>query len=140
MQRKERSQSVEDARRYLAARDRCRRQQREVSRLLLYERVRDARRQTAPSHPSIQSVYLYGSLVRPGRFGSSSDVDVAVDCDDPSEESRFWHALESALQMDVDLRRRQGAIAQAVSAYGEQVYEREIHSTGADRPQRHRCD
>ena len=33
--------------------------------------------------------YLFGSLLRPGRFHAASDVDVAVECDDLEAETPF---------------------------------------------------
>ena len=126
--------SVEEARRYHARREQLRRQQRETLRLQRYEQVRSAIDRIAPEYPAIRTVYLFGSLVRPGHFRPSSDVDLAVDCDDLAEESRFWQALESALQMDVDLRPRQGAVAWAVATEGERVYERAIPTAGAKSP------
>ncbi|HEY71679.1 MAG TPA: nucleotidyltransferase domain-containing protein [Thermoflexia bacterium] len=33
----------------------------------------------APSYPSLRRVYLFGSVIRPGAFLPSSDIDVAVE-------------------------------------------------------------
>lgn len=116
--------SVEEARQYHARRDELRRHHGEALRKQRYALVRSTVDRIAPAYPAMRAVYLFGSLVRPGRFRPRSDVDVAIDCDDLAEESHFWRALESALQIDVDLRPWQGAVAWAVATQGECVYER----------------
>ena len=116
--------STVSPREYHARRDAEIRRQREDQRLEVLERARSAIRRLAPEFPPIQAVYLFGSVVRPGRFGVASDVDVAVDCEDITVETPFWRALEEALERNVDLRPRMGAVAQAVEDFGELCYER----------------
>jgi predicted nucleotidyltransferase len=113
-------------REYHARRDRELRQERESLRLEVLERARDAVRRSASLFPAIQTVYLFGSLLQPGQFRPDSDVDVAIDCDDVEVETPFWRMLEDALERDVDLRPRIGAVAHAVEQGGELCYEREI--------------
>lgn len=113
-------------REYHARRDQERRAEREALRLAALERARAAIRQRAPELPAIRAAYLFGSILKPGRFHAQSDVDVAIDCDDLESETPFWRALERALERNVDLRPREGPIAQAVEDYGELVYEREV--------------
>lgn len=127
-------QTALQARQFHAQREKMRRQQREELRRQRYVLVRDAIERIAPAHPAIRAVYLFGSLVQPGRFSPRSDVDVVVDCDGPAAESRFWQALESALQIDVDLRPLRGAVARAVSSQGECIYERAVPIAGAKHP------
>jgi predicted nucleotidyltransferase len=98
----------------------------EALRLEVLERARAAIRQRAPDFPAIRAAHLFGSLLQPGRFHAESDVDVAIDCEDLESETPFWRALERALERNVDLRPREGPIAQAVEDYGELVYEREV--------------
>jgi predicted nucleotidyltransferase len=117
-------------REYHARRDRERLAARESLRSDVLERTRQAVRLHAPRYPSIRAVYLFGSLVQPGRFSPLSDVDVAVDADDIREETPFWRALEEDLERNVDLRPRAGAIARAVATYGEICYEREVGPPG----------
>lgn len=103
-------------------------EQREACEKLRLERLDAARRairEIAPAEPSLQAVYLFGSILQPGRFRKSSDVDVAVDGDDPAAESRFWRALEARLECNVDVRPRTGTVAFAVETSGEKLYERE---------------
>jgi len=65
---------------------------------------REAIRRRAPRYPAIGAVYLFGSVLQPGRFTSGSDVDVAVEGADVDTESRFWRALEEDCGGAVDLR------------------------------------
>lgn len=116
--------STVSPREYHARRDAEIRRQREDLRLEVLERARSAIRRLAPEFPPIQAVYLFGSVVQPGRFSAASDVDVAVDCEDIEVETPFWRALEEALERNVDLRPRMGAVAQAVEDFGELCYER----------------
>lgn len=113
-------------REYHARRDRELRQEREALRLEVLERTREAVRRSAPFFPAIRAVYLFGSLLQPGRFRPNSDVDVAIDCDDIEMETPFWRMLEEELRRDVDLRPRIGAIARAVEEEGERCYERKV--------------
>ena len=115
---------LEAARAYHLHRETSRRAAREARR---QERLAAARREIrklAPGEPALRAVYLYGSILQPGRFTGRSDVDVAVDTGDPAVESRFWRALEDNLDMPVDVRRRSGAVAAAVEFGGERVYAR----------------
>jgi len=93
-------------------------------RLEVLARAKAAILRRAPAFPAVGAVYLFGSILRPGRFHAGSDVDVAVDCDDLRVETPFWRTLEEELERNVDLRPREGAVARAVEDYGERVYER----------------
>jgi predicted nucleotidyltransferase len=52
---------------------------------------------------NLEKVYVFGSLVRPGRFTESSDVDVAVKTLPSEQFFAFSAALSAALGRDVDL-------------------------------------
>lgn len=84
--------------------------------------AREAIRRLAPRYPAVRRVYLFGSLLRPGRFHEASDIDVALECEDLEVETPFARALEEELDTAVDLRPFKGAIAEAVRDGGEQVY------------------
>lgn len=115
---------------YHARRDLERRQEREGLRLRVLEQARGVIRRAAPRFPAIRAVYLFGSILRPNGFRADSDVDVAIDCDDIETETPFWRTLEEALERNVDLRPRVGAVARAVEASGEFCYEREVSRPG----------
>ncbi|MBA2592696.1 MAG: nucleotidyltransferase domain-containing protein [Pseudomonadota bacterium] len=117
------------AREYHARRQKERRAQREALRLQRLTALREAIRRRAPRYPAIGAVYLFGSVLQPGRFTSGSDVDVAVEGADVDTESRFWRALEEDCGGAVDLRSLQGAVARAVADHGERVYVRDLPRT-----------
>ena len=114
-------------RQYHQARDAKRYAQCEAERLAWLTKVRQTIARFAPAHLALQRVYLFGSLMQPGRFRPDSDLDIAVECTDAETESLFWRELERELRRDVDVRPYVGAIVDAVSWYGEKVYERESH-------------
>lgn len=98
--------------------------QRERERLAWLARAQEAILRLAPCHPGVQEVYLFGSLLQPGRFRPDSDIDVAVICESLEAESAFWRALEHELQRDVDVRPATGAVAEAIASGGMRVYGR----------------
>jgi predicted nucleotidyltransferase len=118
-------------REYHARRDEESRDERESLRLLALTETRAAIRRRAPEFPRIRAVYLFGSVVQPGRFHAASDVDIAVDSEDIAVETPFCRALEADLKRDVDLRPLKGPIARAVEDSGEKVYERKVPAPGA---------
>ena len=124
-------EAYDAARCYYRQREARRREQRESERRAWLERAREAILRLAPRYPQVRQVYLFGSLLQPGRFRPDSDIDVAVACDALETESAFWRALERALERDVDLRPLTGAVAEAVTAGGVQVYGRKDPHPGA---------
>mgnify|MGYP000862597065 CR=1 FL=1 len=114
---------IEAARAYHRTREAQRLAVREQVRLDWFERARAAVLRLAPEHPQVRRVYLFGSVVQPGRFRSDSDIDVAVDAGTPEAESAFWAALEQALRHDVDLRPLAGPLVEIVTQTGELIYE-----------------
>jgi predicted nucleotidyltransferase len=111
---------------YHARREQARREEREALRREVLEQARSAIQRLAPRFPAIRAVYLFGSVLAPGRFLPDSDVDVALDSDDLEVETPFWRGLEDALHRNVDLRPREGAVVRAVEDFGEQCYERKV--------------
>lgn len=109
-------------REYHHRRDAALRNAREALRERKLRAARETIRRVAPEHPAVRRVYLFGSLLRPGRFGAASDVDVAVECEDLAAEAPFARALERELGMPIDLRPYQDAVVDAVRDGGEKVY------------------
>lgn len=107
---------------YQEGRRRARLEEREELRRERLEAVRAAILEAAASDPAIREVYLYGSILAPGRFGEHSDVDVAVSADDVESESRLWRELERRLGWSFDVRPLAGPIVRAVEEEGERVY------------------
>ena len=92
------------AREYHARRQNERRAQREALRQQRLTTLRQAIQRRAPRYPAIGAVYLFGSVLQPGRFTSGSDVDVAVEGADVDTESRFWLARASGGRLRRDRR------------------------------------
>ena len=109
-------------REYHARRAAARRAAREALRARKLEQARESIRRLGSLYPAVRRVYLFGSLLRPGRFHADSDVDVAVECDDLEAETPFARALERELGSPVDLRPFVGAIVDAVRDGGEKIY------------------
>ncbi|MFN8487642.1 MAG: nucleotidyltransferase domain-containing protein [Caldilineaceae bacterium] len=114
-------------RQYHQARETKLRTRCEEERLVWLARGQQAINHFAPTHVALQRVYLFGSVMQPGRFRPDSDIDVAVECTNLETESLFWSELERELQRDVDVRLYVGAIIDAVRWHGKLVYERESH-------------
>ena len=109
-------------REYHARRAAARRASREELRERRLREAREAIRRLAPRYPAVRRVYLFGSVLHPGRFHADSDIDVALECDDLETETPFARALERELATAIDLRPFTGAIAEAVRESGEKVY------------------
>ncbi|MBP7997995.1 MAG: hypothetical protein KA314_02700 [Chloroflexi bacterium] len=59
----------------------------------------------AATIPSVQYVYLFGSIIQPQQFHSDSDIDVAVIGTTSVDYFTFWRELEIALPAwPIDLR------------------------------------
>jgi predicted nucleotidyltransferase len=59
--------------------------------------------ETQAEQYGISQAYLFGSVIRPYRFTSHSDVDIAVEQFDPEGFFVAMAALSEALERDVDL-------------------------------------
>lgn len=84
----------------LARRERTR----QAARLALRERVRVQLREALRDVLPGTRVWVFGSLVRPGRFGEASDVDIALEAE-PSgiSRERLTSELEERLGRPVDV-------------------------------------
>ena len=128
---------IEAARRYHKAREARRYATREAERTAWLALVRVAVARIAPRHPDLRQVYLFGSLMQPGRFGPDSDLDVAVVCETVEAESAFWSALEKVLGRAVDVRPLVEPLTGTVQETGELVYERKDADPQSKHPQGH---
>ncbi len=80
--------------------------------------------EAARRYPDLRRVYLFGSLVQPGRFGPDSDLDIAVVCESVETESSFWSTLEREPARSVDVRPLVELLIGIVQETGELVCER----------------
>lgn len=88
--------------------------------------------QIAAAIPSVQKVYLFGSIIQPGRFHQQSDIDVAVVGSTAADYFVFWRELETALpDWVIDLRdiTDESPFASRVKRTGVLFYERTNPST-----------
>lgn len=100
------------------------RSERESLRADWLRRVRTVVAEVAPRFPDLRTVYLFGSLTRPGVFHTQSDIDLAVEADSVESESAFWSAVERALHHPCDVRSLVEPIRTAVEHDGMLLYER----------------
>ena len=101
--------------------------EREERRRAALEAVGKAVRAVLSFHPRQSRGYLFGSVVRPGAFGSASDVDVAIESASAEEYFAIWRELETAApDWTVDLRvlADSSQFAEGVRSHGTIVYER----------------
>ena len=124
MHESESASSIAATRAYHQARSAERFASREQERTMWYERARVAVLEIAPGFPDIRRVYLFGSVLKPGRFRSDSDIDIAVVSDTVEAENAFWPALERALRRDIDVRPMAEPLSDIVLQTGELIYER----------------
>lgn len=117
-------EDIEAARQYHREREAHAYAKRETERQQWLQRTREAVMRLARRYPEVRRAYLFGSLTQAGRFRNNSDIDIAVECDTVAAESAFWHALEKALQRDVDVRPLTGAVKEIATQTGELIYER----------------
>jgi predicted nucleotidyltransferase len=101
---------------------------RERGRLAALQALRNAVCSVLPCFPGVRRVYVFGSVLRPGAWRSTSDVDLAVEGKLSAEEYfALWRELERAalnwpidlVELDRDLR-----FADRVREQGELIYER----------------
>lgn len=83
----------------------------------------------APTFPSLQYAFLFGSITRAGQFHPQSDVDVALEGTTAEDYFAFWRELEKALPnwvLDVrELTAADQAFANLIRQTGILLYERQ---------------
>jgi uncharacterized protein len=76
----------------------------------------------------VSRLFIFGSLVNPGRFRPDSDIDVAVEWKQKGDYFGLWRELEEAIGRDVDFRELgDDPFSQRVRAQGLTVYESRSH-------------
>lgn len=78
-----------------------------------------------PRYPAIKTVFLFGSILRFGRFQTSSDIDVAIEGGSAEDYFAFWRDLQEALpDWLIDLRDLPPAtlFTKRVYEIGEKIY------------------
>lgn len=109
--------------------------QREQARFEAGEKRREAAKQNvgqaieviSDRYPTIQRVYLFGSILKPGRFRPASDIDIGIEGANTALCLDIWRDLERAipnLSLDVRSLDPQDLFSERVWQKGELIYER----------------
>jgi len=120
---------LEVCRANLRAREQQLFQEREARRMTARAAILAALQAVLPSHPEVERVYLFGSIIKAGAFHAASDIDVAVKGTNAEEYFALWHELnEAAPDWEIDLREINlpSHFADTVQQRGELVYERQL--------------
>ncbi len=94
-------QQLKQIRNNLKNRELVRRQERERLRLERLQEVETLLKRYFSDFPTTK-VYLFGSVLMPGRFTSDSDIDIAVE-NHPADRLDLYSALSSLLPYPVDV-------------------------------------
>ena len=77
---------------------------------------------------SVSRFFVFGSLIYPGRFGSNSDIDVAVEWQQKGDYFGLWREIEEELDCEIDFRELgDNSFSQHVRDRGLIVYESRNH-------------
>jgi predicted nucleotidyltransferase len=77
-------------------------------------------------YPTVQRVYLFGSVLKPGAFDADSDIDIGVEGADTALCFDIWRELEQAIPewtLDVRSLDSEDTFAERVRRKGELIYE-----------------
>ncbi len=102
-------------------------QQYEIRRLQTLEMVLAVGPTIIAKYPNVTTAYLFGSLLRPGSFQVTSDIDIAVLGIEPQFYASLWHELEIALpDWFIDLREMpaDSSFTTIVKLTGKKIYAR----------------
>ncbi|RLE07785.1 nucleotidyltransferase domain-containing protein [Candidatus Aerophobetes bacterium] len=76
--------------------------------------------------PGVKKAYIFGSILKKGRFGENSDIDIALEGNVKRDYFLIWGKLEEKLGERVDLRiLENNSTSQIIKREGKLVYERE---------------
>ncbi len=113
---------------HLRARQERQRQVWEHRRQAVLQALLAASQAIVPRFPNVHRVYLFGTVLRPGAFRSTSDVDVAVEGKLRAEDYfALWRALERAARgwpIDLVELERDVRFADRIRERGMVIYER----------------
>ncbi len=72
-------------------------EEREAGRKKALEEIKAVAPTIAAKYPAIKTVYLFGSILRPGAFRADSDVDLAVEGGSAEDYFALWRELQEAI-------------------------------------------
>ncbi len=116
---------IDEAYRHLAAKEEEAARRAEEKRKAALAALRRALAEVAPGF-AVEKIYLYGSLLTPGRWRHGSDVDLAVEGGLGFDEMLcLWCELDRKLPYEVDLKKLGGLpFAEKIKREGLVIYER----------------
>jgi predicted nucleotidyltransferase len=106
-----------------------RRQENEKLRQQARQAVSQAITEVADRYPTVQRVYLFGSVIRPGAFQAGSDVDVGIEGATMARCFDIWRDLEQVVSewsLDVRALDAQDPFSERIRQKGELIYERAV--------------
>ena len=75
--------------------------------------------------PQVKKAYIFGSIVKEGKFREKSDIDIALEGKVKEDYFLIWSELEEELNEGVDLRiLDSGVTSQIIKKEGKLIYER----------------
>lgn len=88
--------------------------------------VKQAVRKVMPMYPTVQRVYLFGSLIRPGAFRTDSDIDLGIEGVNMADCFDIWRDLEQIVtdwNFDVRPLEADDLFSERVRTKGVLIYE-----------------
>jgi predicted nucleotidyltransferase len=116
-------------RRAFEQRAQARLRKKEELRLRARQAVVEAIETIALAYPTVQRVYLFGSVIRPGAFGPDSDVDIGLEGANTALCFDIWRDLEQAApewKLDVRSLVPDDLFSERIREKGEVIYDRSI--------------
>ncbi|MEK7326238.1 MAG: nucleotidyltransferase domain-containing protein [Chloroflexota bacterium] len=109
---------------------------REARRAAAERAVSEAVQKAVVNFPSVERVFLFGSVTRPNAFRPDSDVDVAIDGLGVADYFSIWRAIEEAAPgwaIDVRDITQPSEFAERVRSTGRLIYER-VNLSSVEKP------
>lgn len=100
-------------------------EKREAGRKKALEEVKAVAPVIAAKYPAVKTVYLFGSILRPGAFRTDSDIDLAVEGGSAEDYFALWRELQEAMPgWFIDLRDLPSGtlFTQRVQETGEKIH------------------
>jgi len=81
--------------------------------------------QILSNFPQVKKAYIFGSIIKEGKFRENSDIDIALEGRVKEDYFLIWSELEEKLNEGVDLRiLDSGVTSQIIKKEGKLIYER----------------
>lgn len=81
--------------------------------------------QILSNFPEVKKAYIFGSIMKEGKFREDSDIDIALEGKVKEDYFLIWSELEEKLNEGLDLRiLDSGVTSQIIKKEGKLIYER----------------